>query len=65
MIKKKKKKHDKIVLLAKSNLNNIEVLISKVLINSVISHEEFVLLSNALKLKDLIKFIEDFSLFIK
>ena len=65
MIKKKKNKRHKIVLLAKSNLNNIEVKISKVLINSVISHEEFVFLSNALKLKDLIKFIEDFSLFIK
>ena len=33
IIKKKKKKHDKIVLLAKSKLNNIEVLISKALIN--------------------------------
>ena len=38
----KKKKHDKIVLLAKSKLNSIEVLISKALINSVISHDEFV-----------------------
>ena len=34
-IKKKKKKHDKIVLLAKSKLNSIEVLISKVLIDLV------------------------------
>ena len=42
IIKKKKKKHDKIVLLAKSKLNSIEVLISKALINSVISHDEFV-----------------------
>ena len=32
---KKKKKHDKIVLLAKSKLNSIEVLISKVLIDLV------------------------------
>ena len=32
MIKKKKKKHDKIVFLAKSKLNSIEVLISKALI---------------------------------
>ena len=39
----KKKKHGKIVLLAKSKLNSIEVLISKALINSVISHDEFVL----------------------
>ena len=41
IIKKKKKKHDKIVLLAKSKLNSIEVLISKALIDSVISHDEF------------------------
>ena len=31
IIEKKKKKHDKIVLLAKSNLNRIEVLIYKAL----------------------------------
>ena len=43
IFKKKKNKHDKIVLLAKSKLNIIEVLISKVLINSVISHDEFLL----------------------
>ena len=49
IIKKKKKKHDKIVLLAKSRLNSIEVLISKVLIHSVISHDEFVLINNVLK----------------
>ena len=49
IIKKKKRKHDKIVLLAKSKLNSIEVLISKVLVNSVISHDEFVLMNNVLK----------------
>ena len=49
IIKKKKKKNDKIVLLTKSKLNNIEVLISKALINSVISHDEFVLISNVWK----------------
>ena len=48
-IKKKKKKHDKIVLLAKSKLNSIEVLNSKALIDSVISHDEFVLIHNVLK----------------
>ena len=37
-------KHDEIVLLAKSKLNNIEVLFSKALIDSVISHGEFVLI---------------------
>ena len=49
IINKKKKKHDKIVLLAKSKLNSIEVLISKALIDSVISHEEFVLIDNVVK----------------
>ena len=39
LVKKKKRKHDKIVLLAKSKLNKIEVLISKVLIDSNISHD--------------------------
>ena len=38
---KKKKKHDKIVLLGKAKLNTIEVLISKSLIDSCISHDEF------------------------
>ena len=33
IIKKKKKKHDKIVLLAKSKLNSIEVIIFKALID--------------------------------
>ena len=45
----KKKKHDKIVLLAKSKLNSIEVLISKALIDSVIGYDEFVLTNNFLK----------------
>ena len=49
MIKKKKKKHDKIILSAKSKLNSIEVLISKTLIDSNISHDEFVLINNVLK----------------
>ena len=45
IIKKKKKKHDQIVFLAKSKLNRIEILISKALIDSVISHDEFVLIN--------------------
>ena len=49
IIKKKKKKHDKIVLLAKSKLNSTEILIYKGLIDSVISHDEFVLINNVLK----------------
>ena len=67
-------KRDKIVLLAKSKLNSIEVLISKALVDSVISHDEFVLRNNVLKeyeknerrsQKLVIKFVEYFSLFIK
>ena len=39
--KKNKKKHDKIILLAKSKLNSIAALISKALIDSNISNDEF------------------------
>ena len=46
---KKKKKRDKIVLLAKFKLNSIEVSISKALIDSNISHDEIVLIINVLK----------------
>ena len=49
IIKTKKKKHDKIVLLAKSKWNSIEVLISKALIDSNIIHDQFFLINNALK----------------
>ena len=59
IIKKKKKKHNQIVLLTKSKLNSIEVLISKALIDSVIDHDEFVLMNYVLKeyneMKDEIK----------
>ena len=47
--KKKKKKHDRIVLLSKSKLNSIEVLISTALIHLVISHDQCVLINNVLK----------------
>ena len=43
IIKKNKNKYDKIVLLAKSKLNSIKVLISKSLIDSVISHDLLVM----------------------
>ena len=43
IVKKKKTKDDKIVLLWKDKLNTIEALIYKVLIDSFISHDEFVL----------------------
>ena len=38
----KKKKHDEILMLAKSKLDSIETLISQALIDMDISHEEFV-----------------------
>ena len=74
VVKKNKKKHDKIVLLEKSKLNSIEVLISKSLIDlniSNISLDEFALVNNALneydnmkegkKVLKLKQFIEDYS----
>ena len=36
-------------MLAKSKLYSIEVLISKTLIDSVVSHDEFVLINNVIK----------------
>ena len=38
----KKKKHDKLLMLAKSKLNSIETLVSQGLIDMQISHEEFI-----------------------
>ena len=42
MTTKKKKKHDQILMLAKSKFNSIETLISQALNDMNISHEEFV-----------------------
>ena len=47
--RKKKKKHDKILMLAKSKLNSIETLISQALIDMEINHKEY---SATLKEKD-------------
>ena len=63
-------------MLAKSKLNSRVVLISKALTDSVISHNEFVLIKKCSKrilrnerrnqkIKDLIKLFDHFSLFIK
>ena len=49
IIQKNKKKHDKIVLLAETKLNNIYILSSKSLIDSNIYHNDFVLIDRALK----------------
>ena len=42
----KKKKHNKIVMLARSKLNRIETKISEALINNEISHEDFMTIIN-------------------
>ena len=42
----KKKKHNKIVTLARSKLNSIESKISEALINNQISHEDFIKVTN-------------------
>ena len=49
IMKKKKKKHGKIVLLRKDTLHRIEVFISKGLINSDINHDEVVSVNNGLR----------------
>ena len=49
IIKKKKNKPDKIVLLAKSKLNSTEFLISKALVDSLVIHDEFVMINNVPK----------------
>ena len=56
IIKKKKKKHDKNVLLAKTKLISTEVLISRTLIDSYISRNDFVSLNNVLREYDDIVF---------
>ena len=55
IIKEKKRKHDKIVLLAKSKLSSTEALISMALIDSIISHDELILVNIVLKENDIMK----------
>ena len=52
IIEKKKKKHNKVALLANAKLNSIDVLISRVLTGSRVSHDEFVLVNYALEQYD-------------
>ena len=47
--RKKKRKHDKMVFLAKSKLYSIKLLISKASIYSSISDERFILTNNVVK----------------
>ena len=42
----KKKKHNEIIMLARSKLNSIESKISEALINNQISHEDFITIIN-------------------
>ena len=46
IIQKKKRRHDKIVLLANSKLSSVEVLISKDLNDANVSHDESFLINN-------------------
>ena len=57
IVKKNKKTQDEIVLLGKGKLNTIEVLISKALIDSYISHDEFVSVNNVLREYDEVKHV--------
>ena len=54
--RKKKKKHDKILMLAEGKLNSIDTLISQALIDTDISHEEFITIS---KEKDRYEMMKD------
>ena len=49
IIKKNKKKDGKIIFLGKDRLNTMETLISKALIDSYISSDEFMLVNNVLR----------------
>ena len=49
IIKKKRRNHDKIVLLGKTKSTDIEVWIPKSLTDSYISHDEFVSVNNGLR----------------
>ena len=49
---KKRKRHNNIVLRAKTKLNTLEALISKALTNSYINYEELVLVNNVLREHD-------------
>ena len=46
IMQKKKKKHNKIVMLARRKLNSVESKISEALINNEITHEDFMLIVN-------------------
>ena len=53
--KKRKKKHNKIIALAKNKLNTIDTLLSSALNDSEISHEEFTNIINETNIYENIK----------
>ena len=55
LTKKRKKKHNKIIVLAKNKLNAIDTLLSSALNNSEISHEEFTNIINEENIYGIIK----------
>ena len=59
IINKKKRKHDKTVLLAKDKFNSAKILIFKALIESYITHDELASVNNMLReyddMKDTVK----------
>ena len=55
LTKKRKKKHNKIIVLAKNKLNTIDTLLSSALNNSEISHEEFTNIINEENIYEIIK----------
>ena len=55
LTKKRKKKHNKIIILAKNKLNTIDTLLSSALNDSEISHEEFTNIINEENIYEIIK----------
>ena len=55
LTKKRKKKHNKIIVLAKNKLNTIDALLSSALNDSEISHEEFTNIINEENIYEIIK----------
>ena len=55
LTKKRKKKHNKIIVLAKNKLNTIDTLLSSALNDSEISHEEFTNIINEENIYEIIK----------
>ena len=55
LTRKRKKKHNKIIVLAKNKLNTIDTLLSSALNDSEISHEEFANIINEENIYEIMK----------